>query len=81
MASWTPRVALHLAGYGATAALVISAVMTLRDWRLNPGGIFHGEAGTHWQVVFETAWSWFWPSVLLVALLAALLAPVLMRRN
>lgn len=41
--------------------------MTCLDWRLNPGGIFRGAAGTNWSVVLETAWSWFLPIGLVAA--------------
>lgn len=55
---------------GILAGLVVSTLLTFLDWRLNPGGIFHGAAGTDWLVVLETAWSWFWPVSLLVFVLA-----------
>jgi hypothetical protein len=48
----------------AVAALVAST-MSFLDWRLNPGGIFHGERGTSWPVVWETWVSWFVPVFLL----------------
>jgi len=48
--------------------------MTWRDWRLNPGGLFRGPSGTHWGIVLETAWSWFWPGALAVFVGALLIA-------
>ncbi len=59
------------AGIGMVIGLLVSAVMTFLDWRLNPGGIFHDAAGTHWNVVCETAVSWWLPTAA-VASLAAL---------
>jgi len=42
-------------------AFAVALVPTFLDWRLNPGGLFHGADGTSWAVVLETAWTWFWP--------------------
>jgi len=47
---------------GADGAALLAAVMTYRDWRLNPGGIFHDAQGTHWRIVGETALTWFAPA-------------------
>ena len=55
-------------------ALLIAALMAYLDWRLNPGGIFHGPGGTRWDVLLSTAWSWFWPVLLLGAAVAASIA-------
>jgi hypothetical protein len=57
---------------GLTAGVLVSATMTFLDWRLNPTGLFHGEQGTHWRVVAETALSWFWPVALIAAVLTIL---------
>ena len=56
---------------GVLIGLVVSSVMTFMDWRLNPAGIFHNEAGTDWEVVTETALSWLWPVALATCLTAA----------
>jgi H+/Cl- antiporter ClcA len=56
---------------GLLTGLAVSATMTVVDWRLNPGGIFHDELGTDWSVVSETVLSWLWP-IALVTFLAAL---------
>ena len=45
--------------------------MTWSDWRLNPGGIFHGASGTNWSFVFETAISWFVPAIPAAVILSA----------
>ena len=55
---WLSGVAL-----GVVASLVLALVMTYADWRLNPGGIFHGEEGTNWVIVRETIISWFVPTI------------------
>ena len=39
----------------------VAGFMTWQDWRLNPGELFRGSEGTHWKIVAETVWSWFWP--------------------
>lgn len=46
---------------GVVLGLVVASAMTILDWRLNPGGIFHNEQGTDWDVVTATAVSWFAP--------------------
>lgn len=46
---------------GVAVGFAVAAVMTGLDWRLNPGGVFRGESGTHWRPVGETFVSWFWP--------------------
>jgi len=57
---------------GAVVDLVVASAMTVLDWRLNPGGIFHNTQGTDWTVVMETAVSWFVPISVLVSVLALL---------
>ena len=46
---------------GVTLGVIVAAIMTTLDWRLNPSGIFHNEQGNNWEVVAETAFSWFFP--------------------
>ena len=50
------------------AGLLVSVWMTVLDWRLNPSGLFHNDQGTNWDIVLETALSWFWPVALPVLL-------------
>lgn len=69
------------AALGGLAGLVTASVMTLLDWRLNPGGVFRGPEGTDWSVVVETAVSWLWPVALLVAAVAVALLGRLGRRG
>lgn len=45
----------------AMLAWVVAVSMTWLDWHRNPGGVFQGPEGTHWQAVWETASSWFIP--------------------
>jgi protein-S-isoprenylcysteine O-methyltransferase Ste14 len=63
---------------GAVVGILVASVMSFLDWRLNPDGIFHGEGGTSWAVVWETWVSWFVPVALLAA---AILLPVLLWRS
>ncbi len=42
--------------------VLVGAIATLIDWRENPSGIFHDDTGTHWNFVFDTFHSWFWPT-------------------
>ena len=45
----------------ASLGLIVASSMSFVDWTLNPAGIFHGEDGTSWKVVWETWISWFIP--------------------
>jgi hypothetical protein len=58
---------------GSTVGLIVAAGFTFADWRLNPAGIFHNDEGTDWEIVFETALSWFWPVALIVLILTVIL--------
>ena len=49
---------------GAAAGIVLAAGFTFADWLSNPGGIFRGDNGTRWGIVWETFLSWFWPLLL-----------------
>ena len=55
---------------GLVASAVLAIVMTYADWRLNPGGIFHGDYGTNWIIVWNTLVSWFVPTVPVAVILA-----------
>ena len=67
--------------FAALAALLLAAVMTGLDWRLNPGGVFHSAGVTHWRAVGETLASWFLPAFPLFTALALLIAYGLLRRR
>jgi len=68
---------------GGSVAVVVGIAVAIyfsfADWKLNPGGIFHDDSGTHWGIVLETAFSWFLPVALVAFVLATavhhLLAP------
>lgn len=49
------------AAAAACAGLLVASTMTVLDWRLNPGGVFHTPGGTHWEIVWHTWISWFLP--------------------
>lgn len=66
------RPALLITAIPTALALVLSGVMTRRDWQLNPGGVFRSGQGTHWGIVVETFSSWFLPTGLLFVALAHL---------
>lgn len=66
---------------GAVVATLVAGAITGLDWRFNPGGIFHGEGGTDWQVVAATFSSWFWPVLLAVGLPAVAVFFWLERRS
>lgn len=47
-------------------SLLLSVVMTAINWHNNPAELFYRDEQTQWQVVFETFYSWFAPSLLIV---------------
>ena len=49
----------------------VTAIATEWEWLKNPSGIFHDETGTHWQLVFDTAVSWFVPTLIYTFLVFA----------
>jgi len=59
--------------------LLVAAVMTILDWRLNPGGIFHNAHGTDWKMVRETAFSWFLPVALVASVAGAIVLSLFSR--
>ncbi len=64
-------------GVGAVVGLAVASAMTILDWRLNPGGIFHDAESTDWAIVSETAASWFLPVAAAVTVLAWLVLYIL----
>jgi hypothetical protein len=64
----------RIAMAAALLALAVAGVFTLLDWMTNPGGVFRNSAGTAWPIVGETLWSWWWPTFLIAAVVAATLA-------
>jgi len=73
MAALVGRALLAAAAWGVLAGLAVALPVTALDWYANPSGLFHGEDGTRWPIVWETAWSWFWP---VAGAAAAVVAPV-----
>ncbi len=67
--------------FGLLAGLLVAIPMTVLDWRQNPSGIFHDETGTRWNIVAETAISWFWPVAVLAFAITVLLHAWLTRRR
>ncbi len=55
---------------GTAVGFVVALAMSYVDWRHNPQGIFHNELGTNWDILLETAVSWFVPVALLAAVLS-----------
>ncbi len=56
--------------FGAAVALSVTLVICLWEWIENPGGIFHGDDGTNWGFVFDTAISWLIPTFFYAVLIA-----------
>jgi uncharacterized membrane protein len=55
---------------GVLVGLVVASTMSFIDWQHNPQGIFHDELGTNWDIVLETAVSWFVPVALITSILS-----------
>jgi len=55
---------------GVSVGLVVAFTMSYVDWQHNPHGIFHNELGTNWDMVLETAVSWFVPVALITSILS-----------
>ena len=68
------RLALHSTVWAMLSAAFVAGIPTAMDWSGNPAGIFRGDQGTHWNIVFDTWWSWFWPLAITAAVMAALFA-------
>jgi len=68
-------------GAGVVLGCIVATVMAIADWRLNPGGIFHDSQGTNWDVVMETALSWFLPVASASCIVAAFLLFLFHRRK
>ena len=56
---------------GAAVSSAVTVIVVIWEWLENPGGIFHSEAGTNWEFVFDTAVSWFVPTFVYVAFIAS----------
>ena len=66
---------------GLCLALLTAVVPTVADWLENPGEVFRGQAGTHWDIVLDTWFSWFWPFALIFTSIAVLTSLIIMFRR
>ncbi|XOV83266.1 MAG: hypothetical protein ACFHXK_20740 [bacterium] len=64
---------LRSLGLSLAGAVFITAAVTLWEWWENPSGIYHDGATTDWQIVYETAISWFLPAALYLFVVMLLL--------
>ncbi|MEL7536203.1 MAG: hypothetical protein AAFZ58_14590 [Pseudomonadota bacterium] len=69
---------LAIALVGAT---LVAVPITIRAWYVNPGRVFRDEYGTQWMNVAETFWSWFWPFLVLIGVVAAVVLLFRARRT
>ena len=56
---------------GALVSATVTIVVVIWELIENPGGIFRSEFGTNWQFVYETAISWFVPTLVYVAVIVS----------
>ncbi len=71
--TYRPRTNPWVSALGTAAILagLVALFVTLVEWVLNPHDLFHGDPGTDWGVVWETWTSWFLPTLLILAPIAA----------
>ncbi len=55
---------------GTSVGLIVALAMSYVDWQHNPQGIFHNELSTNWDIVLDTAISWFVPVALIMSVLS-----------
>jgi hypothetical protein len=67
----------HFWSFGLLTGILVSCIVTLIitvwEWLENPSGIFHDKSGTNWGFIFDTASSWFVPTFVYIALIAAVI--------
>ncbi len=56
---------------GILFASLSALIFTVWDWLENPGGIFRDSTGTNWNFVYDTAISWFLPTLIDVTIIAS----------
>lgn len=56
---------------GAFVSATVTVIVVVWEWIENPGGIFRSEIGTNWQFVYDTAISWFVPTLVYVAVIVS----------
>jgi hypothetical protein len=54
-------------------AIVVTITITIWEWLENPSGIFHGQNGTNWTFIYETASSWFVPTFINATVITVLI--------
>ena len=57
---------------GLVCAALSAILFTTIDWARNYAGIFRDSSGTNWSFVYETAVSWFVPTLIYVTVFASL---------
>ena len=70
-----------IVGIGCGIGFAVASTMAFLDWRLNPAGIYHSDAGTNWVFVWDTWFSWFWPVASMAAAVTLLAIWVLSLRR
>jgi len=66
------KTCLFAISVGIAAGVVLAGIFTVWNWLENPGGIFRDDSGTHWSFVYDTAASWFFPTLVYVTVIAAI---------
>ena len=56
---------------GASVSSTVTVIIVVWEWVENPGGIFRSEAGTNWGFILDTAFSWFVPTFVYVAVIVS----------
>ncbi len=56
---------------GLALGFLLAVLFSGIEWWNNYSGLFRDASGTNWEMVYETALSWFLPTLLFVAPLAA----------
>lgn len=57
---------------GIVSAVLITIIFTALDWVRNYGEVFRDQSGTNWSIVYETAVSWFLPTLGYITVIATL---------
>lgn len=55
---------------GIISAITLTFIITVWEWVENPSGIFHDQSGTNWSFVYDTAISWFVPTLITVTVIS-----------
>lgn len=58
--------------FGLFVASIVTLVITVWEWVENPGGIFYDGNSTQWSMLYDTAISWFVPTLLYAAIAATI---------